>query len=144
VTRCLAILAESDTAFRRLLAKVLTGVRCEVAECSSGPELCAELHRETDANVERLLLVSSTLLASACADEISDLARARDSGGLSVMQVLLVCEFGAGERPLPDLGSAKLVGALEKPFDIDALEALVSRAPNGPGTESPNLSALSS
>ena len=73
--RCLALLAESDPALRSLLARVLRGVDWDVEECPSSTHLRADLAGRIGSEAARLLLVSSSLHASACAEEISTLAR---------------------------------------------------------------------
>ena len=123
--RYLVILAEPDLAFRDLLAKILEGLHCEVAECSSPPELGAELLCAREASIDQLLLVSSSLLASSCTDEIYLVSRARQEHGLRPLQILFTCELGDLERPLPDLGAGQLLRTLEKPFDISIFEDLV-------------------
>lgn len=128
VTRCLALLAEPDAAFRSLLSQVLRGAHCEVEGCSSLSLLRFDLGGRVGSEFDRLLLVSSTLLASACAAEIAELARARMRNGLPPVQVLCTCELGEIERPLPNLEPAELIGILEKPFDIETFEALVRRS----------------
>lgn len=125
VPRYLVILAEPDPALRDLLAKILEGVHCEVAECSSAPELGAELLRASDANVDQLLLVSTTLLASSCTDQIRRVSRARYEQRQPPLRVLFTCELGDLERPLPDLGAGQPLDTLEKPFDISTFEDLV-------------------
>jgi hypothetical protein len=88
--------------------------------------LRAELALRAGAGTEGgVLLVSNTRLASLCIEDIVRLARARQELGYSPVQVLLTCELGELEQPLPALGPAELVGILEKPFDIERFEELV-------------------
>lgn len=123
--RRLALVAESDTALRSLLAQVLKRY-WEIQGCASSSELRADLESGAGREVNRVLVVASTRLASDCAADIAELAQARRSAGLPPLLVLVTCELGELGRVLPKLEPAELIGTLEKPFDIDLLEELVT------------------
>jgi DNA-binding NtrC family response regulator len=123
--RRLAFVAESDTALRSLLAQVLRR-SWEIRGAASGAELRADLERGAGPEMSRVLVVVSARLASDCAADIAELAQARRCARLAPLQVLVTCELGELGRVLPNLEPAELIGTLEKPFDIDLLEELVS------------------
>lgn len=122
--RPIAVLAEPDRPFRELMRDVVRAVGFDVFETSSAAQLEEALRMPRVLTAEKALLVLSVRVATACVAAIVAATEQRSRLRLPFFHVALTCEFGtlAGLKP-PHLGPCFVI-VLEKPFDIQQLQAI--------------------
>ena len=125
----LALVADSQSAMRGLLARTPNGLGYEVIGVGDAIELAQHVHREELLLRRELLLVLDAQLASRCAVPVSVAATRRWHQHLPSPKVILIYEWGTlGAREMPDLHHCETIAVLETPFHMQELATVAQRA----------------
>lgn len=124
VSHC-ALLAEPDRALRDLMRRTLAAAGYEVFESSNVLQLEVGLRVSTVFGSKNVVFVLGARLATQCALSITAAARERARVRLPHVQVILTYEFGTlTAMPHAELAPCVVRGILEKPFDLQDLQAM--------------------
>jgi len=124
-----ALVAEGDSASCDLLYRMLREVGYQVVTAADAPQLDAALRRRDLPAASSLLAVVRADLATRCAAILRSLGALRVHCGLAELNVVLTYEAGTlGAVAMPSLVPCNLLGAVEKPFDLEELKTLAQSA----------------